>query len=308
MAKAFISYAWEDDTHKTWVRKFAEKLRTDGVEVILDHWHLAPGDQLTEFMEKSIRDNDFVLIICTAKYKSKSDQRDGGVGYEGDIITSEVFTQRNQRKFIPILRSGEWDNSAPSWLLGKMYIDLRGTAYSEENYNDLLATIHNRRLQAPPVGRVPAEKIQQPMSSKIFETSSTELIKVEGIIVDEVTVPKLDGTPGSALYAIPFKLSRRPSSIWEDVFIETWNRPPSWTSMHRPGIARVVNDKIILDGTTVEEVEKYHRQTIKLAIERANQFVVEYEQKKKEQEAREKLKIQKHEEEIQNAVNRISFD
>jgi hypothetical protein len=160
MPKAFISYSWENENHKKWVRDLAERLRNDGVDVTLDQWHLAPGDQLTEFMERSIRENDFVLIICTPRYKVKSDGRTGGVGYEGDIITSEAFTQRNQRKFIPILREGKWPQAAPTWLLGKIYVDLRGGTYSEDSYNNLLATIHDFRPTVPPVGRVPVERLQ----------------------------------------------------------------------------------------------------------------------------------------------------
>ena len=47
-------------------------------------------------MEREIRDNDYDLTICTTQYKEKSDKRIGGVGYEGDIMTGEVFTKRNE--------------------------------------------------------------------------------------------------------------------------------------------------------------------------------------------------------------------
>ena len=46
--------------------------------------------------------------------------------------------------------------------------------------------------------------------------------------------------------------------------------PPSFTSMHRPGIASVYKDEIILDGTTIEEVKDYHRATLILCVEEAN--------------------------------------
>lgn len=308
MPKTFISYAWENDEHRNWVRMFAERLRNDGVEVILDQWHLTPGDQLPEFMERSIRENDFVLIICTPRYKAKSDKRTGGVGYEGDIITSEVFTQGNQRKFIPILRDGDWNDAAPSWLLGKYHIDLRGNTYSEDNYNDLLATLHNLRVQAPPVGRVPVERFQQRVSQNSTPSDEIEPIKIEGVIVDEVTTPKMDGSRGSALYKIPFKLSRRPSHIWQEAFVQTWNRPPRWTSMHRPGIASVSGNKIILDGTTIEEVEKYHRDTLKLSVERANEIEKKYEAQKKREEEIERIRVEKHEDEVKEAAKRIKFD
>ena len=40
--------------------------------------------------------------------------------------------------------------------------------------------------------------------------------------------------------------------------------------MHRPGIASVIGDRIILNGTTVEEIEKYHRDTLRVVVERVN--------------------------------------
>src|SRR2546423_2895827 len=123
---AFTSYSWDDDEHRAWVAALATKLRTDGVDVRLDKWHTVPGDQLPVFMEREIRNNSFVLIICTPNYKLKSDGRKGGVGYEGDIMTGEVSTKGNHRKFIPILARGTWEESGPSWLQGKYYVDLSG--------------------------------------------------------------------------------------------------------------------------------------------------------------------------------------
>lgn len=138
--KAFMSYSWDDDDHKQWVALLATRLRGDGVEVILDQWHAVPGDQLPEFMEREIRENDYVLIICTTNYKQKSDNRSGGVGYEGDIMIGEIFSKGNHRKFIPILARGIWDQSAPSWLKGKYFIDLSVDNLFERGYKDLITT------------------------------------------------------------------------------------------------------------------------------------------------------------------------
>lgn len=151
--RAFVSYSWDDDPHKAWVRTLAQRLRADGVEVRLDQWETVPGDQLPEYMERSIRENQFVLIVCTPPYKARSDSRRGGVGYEGDIMTAEVYATAKHRKFIPILRIGDWSAAAPSWLSGKYRVDLRGDPYSETQYGDLLSTLHNVRAAAPPVGK-----------------------------------------------------------------------------------------------------------------------------------------------------------
>jgi hypothetical protein len=153
--KAFISYAWEGHTHKSWVRELAICLRRDGIEAILDQWEAVPGDLLPKFMETQVRESDFVLIVCTPKYKAKSEARSGGVGYEGDVMTGEVFTGVSRRKFIPILCAGSWVESSPGWLTGAYYIDLTGTSWSEAAYRDLISALHGQREQAPPIGVVP---------------------------------------------------------------------------------------------------------------------------------------------------------
>ena len=71
---AFISYSWDNEGHKKWVKVLATKLRGEGIDIKLDQWETIPGDQLPHFMEKSIRENDYILIICTPKYKNKSDK------------------------------------------------------------------------------------------------------------------------------------------------------------------------------------------------------------------------------------------
>ena len=170
--KVFISYSWDDGNHRKWVRDFATRLRRDGIDAILDQWEAVPGDQLPEFMERAVRESDFVLCVCTPKYKEKSDVRSGGVGYEGDIMTGAVFVSQNKRKFIPVLRKGEWEQSAPSWLLGKYYIDLHGDPYSEENYADLVKTLFNQRETAPPIGNAWRNLTTDKESPELFKPES----------------------------------------------------------------------------------------------------------------------------------------
>src|ERR1700730_13797091 len=101
MPKAFISYSWDDQAHKSWVHDLAVRLRDDGVDVTLDQWHAAPGDPLPAFMDKPIRETYFVRIVWTPPYKWKADGGQGGVGLESDLIQGHIFTSSNPRKFIP---------------------------------------------------------------------------------------------------------------------------------------------------------------------------------------------------------------
>lgn len=59
MTKVFISYSWDDDSHKEWVRNLATRLRKDGVDVTLDQWHIVPGDQIPSFMEQAVRESNY---------------------------------------------------------------------------------------------------------------------------------------------------------------------------------------------------------------------------------------------------------
>jgi hypothetical protein len=311
MTKAFVSYSWESDKHKHWVRELATRLRTDGIDVTLDQWDLVPGDQVPEFMEKEVRESDYVLIVCTPKYKDRSDNREGGVGYEGDIMTAEAMTTRNERKFIPLLRGNVWEECAPSWLLGKYYLDFSSTPYSENSYEDLLTTILGIRPKAPPIGR---GKRMESVAKEEKATKTPKLrngfedIYITGVIVDEVGTPRMDGTPGSSLYRVPFKLSRTPPGEWTELFLHFWDRPPRYTSMHRPGIASVVGDRAILDGTTIDEVKKYHRDTLILACEEANKAYSDFLAKRAAQEERERKRREGHKRTVEDIAKQISFD
>ena len=161
--RAFVSYSWDSDAHRRWVRDFATRLRRDGVDAALDQWHAIPGDQLTAFMEAAIRENDFVLIVCTPRYKEKADKRTGGVGYEGGVMTAELFVEGRERKFIPILRNGSWADASPSWLAGKYFINLSGNPYSDNAYNDLLDTLFGTRPSAPTLGSREATSATKPI-------------------------------------------------------------------------------------------------------------------------------------------------
>jgi hypothetical protein len=312
MKSAFISYSWDDDAHRDWVRALAERLRADGIDVSIDRWAAVPGDQLPAFMEHAIRDNQFVIIVCTPRYKQRSDAREGGVGYEGDIMTAEVMTSQNHRKFIPVLRSGAWTEAAPSWLVGKYYINLSGEPYSPRDYEDLVRTLLGIRETAPPIGKpmatIAPEMNRDSGSLPVTTNPEFEDIKITRVIVEEITEPRNDGSRGSALYSIPFALSITPPSEWVQLFTNNWNHPPRYTTMHRPGIANVYGATVILDGTTIDEVEHYHRDTLQLAIAETNHQYRDWRREHEQKRAREDALSEERRKRIEDASKRIKFD
>jgi hypothetical protein len=78
--------------------------------------------------------------------------------------------------------------------------------------------------------------------------------------------------------------------------------------MHRPGIASLRGDKIYLDGTTMEEVERYHRDTLKLAIQETNRETAEHEAQQRAAATLAREQREEHERAVREAAQRIRFD
>jgi len=135
-----------------------------------------------------------------------------------------------------------------------------------------------------------------------------EPIKIVGVVVDEVGEPLNDGSRGSALYAVPFKLSRTPPPEWADLFIRNWDHPPRCSTMHRPHTAEVEGNRIVLTRTSIDEVKNVHRETLKLAVEEANRQYAAVMQQRRQANERENLRRQQHEQEVRRIAGEIDFD
>ena len=133
-------------------------------------------------------------------------------------------------------------------------------------------------------------------------------IRLIGVIEDGIGVPRNDGTRSSALYAVPFRLSREPSLEWAELFCQVWDRPPRFTTMHRPGIASVYGNTLVLDGTTMEEVEKYHLDTLKIVIPSVNELVEEQERRQQEKVRRKCENTARHRAVVREVSARLRFE
>jgi hypothetical protein len=154
----FISYSWDDADHKDWVLKLAIALQSAGVEVLLDQWEAHLGMDLTAFMEQAISRSQYVLLICTPLFCQEANNRRGGVGYEQLIVTGEILdgSPASQKKFVPILRRGEVNESLPSYLKSRLFLDFRHDDHFDDAVETLLRHIHAVPLRKkPPLGPAP---------------------------------------------------------------------------------------------------------------------------------------------------------
>ena len=300
----FISYSWDSEEHKRWVKTLSDKLIENGIVTLLDQNDLVLGDPLTQFMEQSIANSDYVLIICTPTYKQKADMRKGGVGYEESIITADVYMNQNHRKYIPVLACGSWETSIPTWAIGKLGVDLMKEPFTGAEFDKLITTITGKHKSDTQKTAIHAS-IPNPSVAKVM--NDTAEIKILNIIKEDITLPRNDGTRGSALYAIPFQLSDYPSPRWINLFIQAWNYPSRFSSMHRPGIAKVSGNRIILDGTTIDEYKRFHHETLQRAIAEANKKDREWREEQKAAEERKVKREQQFRNNIDSQLEDISF-
>ncbi|MCM3109949.1 SEFIR domain-containing protein [Lederbergia lenta] len=159
--KIFISYSWSSEEYQEWVMNLAKRLVSDGVEVVIDKWDLKEGQDKYHFMEKMVSANDIdkVLILCDEKYQKRANSRMGGVGDETQIISSEIYGNVEQEKFIPIVtyRDQEGKCFLPHYMSSRIYFDLSIEDTFEEVYEQLLRSIYRVPMhQKPKLGKAPA--------------------------------------------------------------------------------------------------------------------------------------------------------
>jgi hypothetical protein len=128
------------------------------------------------------------------------------------------------------------------------------------------------------------------------------------VVADEVGSPRNDGTAGSGLYRVPLRLSRTPTSAEAALLVQVWNSPPSFTTMHRPGIASVAGDRFVLNGTTIEEVRDVHMRTLKLVLSETNRQAAELAVQEQARKQREDEQRAAHRRNVENVAADIKFD
>lgn len=159
--KVFISYSWTSREHEEWVLNLAKRLMSDGIDTKLDKWDLKEGNDKYAFMESMVTDETIgkVLIVCEKGYKEKADNRQGGAGTETQIIAPAMYNKARQDKFIPILKEigNDFEAFMPTYMKGRIAINLSSSIVFEEEYEKLLRLIADQPLHRKPErGKLPS--------------------------------------------------------------------------------------------------------------------------------------------------------
>jgi hypothetical protein len=168
----FISYSHDSDEHKNWVLQLATRLRSNGVNVILDRWNLKFGSDLASFMERGLSKSHRVICICSDTYVKKANEGKGGSGYEKQIMTAELIKDQNTNWTIPLIKNNAGDKKTPIFLGGRMYISFEDANLYETKYEELLRDLLDEPvLPIPPIGKNPFQTIKEFAQQKLIPAS-----------------------------------------------------------------------------------------------------------------------------------------
>jgi len=299
---ALISYSHAD---KDLARSLAAALQERGVRVWIDEGELKVGDSIIERIATAIVEIDFFLaLVSEASRGSNWCRKELALAVTGEL-------GREGMKVLPLRVDSA---PMPESLLDVYYLELNAdnvaevadkvTAAIPKHQKEQRERVAKRRATRGPASRL----VVAPKAGSSSASVDEELIRIVRIVEEGIGRPRNDGTRGSALYRIPLRLSRRPSPVWARHFVETWNHPPRFTTMHRSGIASVSGDTIVLDGTTIEELERYHVETLRHVLDKVNRDVAEHGAKERARAEREEQQRREHEENVRQVASRLKFD
>lgn len=153
----FISYSQDSISFSNQVLAFSNKLRSEGIDAVLDQYEEAPAEGWPMWTEKQIRESDFVIVICSQGYFNKingavDDGQGRGVKWEVNIIYQALYSEdSNNKKFIPVGFNDSDCNYIPSPLQGSSYYNI-----SEYNsYKKLYWRLRGfNAKERPPLGKL----------------------------------------------------------------------------------------------------------------------------------------------------------
>lgn len=139
MGEVFISYSHDNVEHVQRVLDLSNKLRSEGIDCVLDQYESSPPEGWPRWMDRKIRDCRYVLMICTETYYKRvmgeeTPDIGHGVKWEGNLIYQHIYNAGSQNiKFIPVIFSPSDRKFIPASVQGS-------TSYcveTEKGYNDL---------------------------------------------------------------------------------------------------------------------------------------------------------------------------
>jgi hypothetical protein len=154
----FISYSHDSSDHVRSVLTLSNKLRSEGIDCVLDQYEACPPEGWPRWMDREINKAQFVLMICTQAYYRRvmGEEKPGvglGIAWEGNLIYNHIYASGSlNTKFIPVIFDQEHAKYIPTPIQG-------ATRYCvSADYGYGYEQLYSRLIGKPPIGKPPLGK------------------------------------------------------------------------------------------------------------------------------------------------------
>lgn len=152
--KVFISYSHDSKEHQDRVLELSNTLRNEGIDCTLDQYEDSPPEGWPKWMDRNVKNSDFVLVVCTETYYNRvmgTDEKGNGIKWESTLIYQQLYNAGSHNtKFIPIIfQDGKFEN-IPEPLQGATFYDVN----DKDSYEKLYWRLRGHKMNKPELGKL----------------------------------------------------------------------------------------------------------------------------------------------------------
>jgi len=150
----FISYSHDSKEHQDRVLELANKLRSEGIDCALDQYEDSPAEGWPKWMDRGVKNSDYVLVVCTETYYNRvmgDDEKGMGIKWESTLIYQQLYNAgANNKKFIPIIFADGEFKHIPEPLQGATFYNVD----DKEAYDKLYWRLRGVKTEKPELGKL----------------------------------------------------------------------------------------------------------------------------------------------------------
>lgn len=150
----FISYSHDSKEHQDRVLELSNNLRSEGIDCSLDQYEDSPPEGWPKWMDRQVKNSDFVLVICTKTYYNRvmgDDDKGLGIKWESTLIYQQLYNAgSNNIKFIPVIFEDGLFENIPEPLQGATYYNVD----DPEEFDKLYWRLRGVKTKKPELGKL----------------------------------------------------------------------------------------------------------------------------------------------------------
>jgi len=179
--KVFISYSHDSKEHQDRVLKLSNKLRSEGIDCTLDQYEDSPPEGWPKWMDRNVKNSDFVLVVCTETYYKRVDgidKKGNGIKWESTLIYHQLYNAgANNTKFIPVIfKDGKFEH-IPEPLQGATYYNVDNSDEYEKLYWRLRGVKATEKPELGKLRELPKKERKTLFISELIKQSDWEKSK-----------------------------------------------------------------------------------------------------------------------------------